>query len=255
MRSICIGLCLLSASPLIDAENTNKSPWQFVVAPYVWGTGLNGNTQVGPYNVPVRQTFDDIVNKLDFAGMLYFSASKNKWGVFLDTLYSQTSTSNADHALTVTAKNNYGIFTNAITYQAYKNYFSHPGSAIVLTPYIGARETINNTTVNATFYDFKDSVSDNHTWADPIMGARVDLSFNRNWSFVFFGDVGAISDTNYTYRIEGLFGYQPTSFKTASFYLGYQLLKEDYKTGSGIKTFEWNMNTFGPVLGVAFSFE
>ena len=250
-RFLSVGLCLMGATSLIYADN---NPWKFVIAPYIWGVGLNGNTEVGPYNVPVHQTFGDIVNKLDIAGMLYFSASKNKVGVFVDALYSKISTSASDDGISAKATNNYGIFTNAVTYEAYKQYFSHPGSEIIVTPYIGARETINDTTINASYGHITDSVSGNYTWVDPVAGARVDLQFNHNWSFVFFGDGGAISSTNYTYRVEGLFGYKPTSFKTARFYLGYQLLREDYTTGSGLKTFGWNMNNFGPVLGVAFRF-
>lgn len=256
MRSLCIGLCLLSSTSLIYADNVsaNNNTWKFVIAPYLWGVNLNGNTRVGPYSVPVNQTFGDIFSKLNYAGMVYFSVSKNKLGVFLDALYSQVSTSATDRALTAKATNDYGIFTNAITYHAYTKDFNHPGSSIDLTPYLGARETINDTTIKATFHSLTDSVSDNQTWADPIAGVRADLHFNPTWSFALFTDGGATSSTNYTYRVEGLLGYKPASFKTARFYLGYQLLKEDYKTGSGLKTFEWNMNTFGPMLGVAFSF-
>lgn len=254
LRQCCGLLCVLSVVSTGYANDTNKSGWQFVVAPYVWATNLNGNTQVGAYRVPVDQTFGDIVEKLNFAGMLYFSASKNKTGMFLDALYSQTSTNATDRGVTAKATNDYGIFTNAITYQAYAKYFNASHRAIILTPYVGARETINDTTINASFLNFSDSVSDNHTWADPILGMRLDLLFNANWSFVFFGDGGAVSSDNYTYRFEGLFGYKPTKFQTARFYLGYQLLKENYQTGSGEKTFAWNMNTFGPMLGVSFAF-
>jgi hypothetical protein len=258
LRNSSLGWCLI-ALPLLGyaahLDSDQDGQWKFVVAPYLWGTNLSGNTQMGAYNAPVNESFGDILKQLNFAGMLYLSIAKDNFGAFLDTIYSQTSTTTSYDPVNIKSTNDYGILTLAATYLAYKTHFNHSSSMLAVTPYVGARETIDNTTIKLSYGDLSDSVSSNHHWVDPIVGARIDYQINPTWSLVVFADGGGTNtNTNYNYRFSGLAGYKLPSFKTARIYAGYQYLREKYLTGSGRDTFEWNMKTYGPVLGISVTF-
>lgn len=253
-RKSLIAICLFCATSPLYADVNATHPWKFVIAPYLWAINLNGNTQIGSLNVPVKEDFGDLFKHLNFGGMLYVSAAKNKKGVFLDAVYSKISTKKTLLGINLKATNEYGIFTQGLTYEIYKKAFNAPERFITVTPYIGAREILNNTTITANSAFFNSSVTGNHSWADPIIGTQIDSHFNKNWSFLFFADGGAAASSNYTYRFSGLLGYKPTSLKSTRFYFGYQLLSVNYKIGSGIHTYAWNMDNYGPLLGVALTF-
>lgn len=232
------------------ADTSTNNSWQFTVAPYLFAVNMNGTVGIGSETANVSQSFGDIVRHLNFGGMIFLSAAYGKWAISLNSLYASVSNSVSIGPYTATGKNNFGLFTPTLSYTAYQTNFNNSGSKFAISPYIGARTTVNNsklTIANIT-------VSDNQTWTDPIIGATLNYGY-CNWSAILFGNIGGTSsNTDYSYDVSGYIGYNPSSFKVATFYGGYQYLRQKYSTGSGLNAFAWNMKLFGPVVGVAFTF-
>jgi len=70
------------------APSANDDGWHFVMTPYLWMAGLNGNTRIGPLaEQNVDAPFSDVVGNLSAAFMGLFEARKDRWVILLDTFY------------------------------------------------------------------------------------------------------------------------------------------------------------------------
>jgi hypothetical protein len=247
------------AAPLSATANTTKTPptpyandaaWHFRVAPYLWALNMSGTTQIGARRVHVDESFSDILNHLDFAGMLWLEAEKGKLGIFLNSLYAVLSDSASDAPLSLNARVQYGIFAGGLSYVAYQtNQFS-------IAPYAGFRYTLNHNKLTLNAPIFSITAKRNISWTDPLIGARLLYELNKAWSFTLAGDIGGTNaTTDYSYNITGLIGYHPQTMMTyTTIYFGYRQLDQNYQTGSGTNKYVWDMKIRGPLLGIAFDF-
>lgn|SRR3990167_1171723 len=234
-----------TASPaILDAK------WQFQIAPYIWAIGMNGTTQIGTRRAHVDASISDILNHLDYAGMLWLEANKENLGLFLNIIFATLSDTATDGPLSMNARTHYSLYTAGLSYTVYQ------ANGWNISPYTGLRYTHNKVSLNvanpiANFY-----LSDNQHWIDPIIGARFIYQFNQAWSLTAAGDVGGTNTAgHYSYNILGLLGYVPQSFSThPTIYLGYRMLSQTYLTGHDSGTYLWDMKLSGPMLGIAFNF-
>ncbi|GEM_PF-1103475 len=243
-----------SAPPNAVFHTSNeKSNWTFDVVPYLWALNMNGRVQVANQTSHVDQTFSDIMQQFDSGGMLWLDTYyKEKIGVFLNSLYASLSTSDTVDGVEIISRTRFGLFTLGAFYKAYTHSFgpSADKNRIELEPYVGARYTLNHTTLDVgTLLSLKD----NQGWTDPIVGTRLNYLFNQYWLVTFAADVGGTNlRSDVSYNLVGLLGYKPASYATV--YLGYHDLYQHYVTGHDSDHFDWQMRLFGPVLGLAFRF-
>ena len=249
-----IGLLGSAAADTPSTTSSDNSPWQFEIAPYVWALNMTGTNTVGFVKEPINESFSDIFTQLNFAAMLYLDVSKGNAGVFFNTLYAITSDSSQVGPVNAKITNDFGVFTWASTYQVYEHDFSTPGRSLAITPYAGVRYTLDNTSLGLAYNAFNQNYTDNQSWANPIAGTRLNYNLTPKWSGVMFVDGGIVHENDYSYQVSGFLGYKPTCLKIVTLYAGYQYLYEYYVTGSGLHTFAWNMNIYGPVLGLSFTF-
>lgn len=84
-----IGALLLpTVLPVTAATASDAEQWEFGAMIYLWGAGLEANTQTGG---DIDISFSDIVDDLDMAFMGTFDARKGKWSVLLDAVYLDMS--------------------------------------------------------------------------------------------------------------------------------------------------------------------
>ncbi len=229
-----------------------SNPWTFEIAPYIWGVNMNGSVGVGPARAHVDQSIGNLLKQLNFAAMLYATAHKDDFGLYFNGIYSVTSDSLSTTDFNVKEKNRFGIYGAGLSYIVFQRDFLYQRK-IALEPYLGARYTVNNTTVNVNQFSFKKDVN----WTDPVVGFRLNYHFTRSWLALLTGDIGGINgSTHYSYSASALIGYQASSpsLSFLSTYLGYHILDQHYQTGNGANFYNWNMKLFGPVLGVMFTF-
>lgn len=227
------------------ATSTYASDWKFSITPYLWAINLNGNVQVGPTKATINDSFSDILHHLNIGGMLWATAHKDKLGFYFNGLYAALSDSGEFGSLHVQAHNYLGIYGIGVSYTTLQK------PNLFLEPYLGARFTVNNTHLNVNQF----SASLDKSWCDPVVGLQFDYRFNHQWDLLLAGDIGGTNaTTDYSYSANALFGFQPKSWKSTKVGFGYRLLHQRYATGSGLHYYRWDMNLFGPVLGVTFSF-
>ena len=76
LDSELMALGMITQKPLVTDE------WQFLVAPYLWFVGLNGNIAVNGDQSDVDASFGDIWDQLDFAFQIHAEAMKNNYFFF-----------------------------------------------------------------------------------------------------------------------------------------------------------------------------
>lgn len=256
VKQIFSTLCLTMMATTTHAISPSKldptqHDWHFKVTPYLWAINMDGTTQLGNTRAHIDESFGDILKHLSLAGMIWLEADKDNFGIFFNGMYSVLKDSAKDGAISLDAKSRFGLFAGGVSYR-------FPISMqFALSPYVGARYTVNDNSLTASAGSTAINLSDNQSWTDPIVGVRALYQFDQAWSLTVAGDVGGGTNlsTDHSYNLLGLIGYQPQSImRNTSVYLGYRLLKQLYETGNGSSKFLWNMKIAGPLLGVEFRF-
>ncbi len=225
--------------------------WTIDLAPYFWAINMNGNTGVAQYDIPLQQSFGDILQQFQGGGMLWLAAHNRYFGVFANLLYSELSQTQDIENISVKIRNQFGIFSLGANYTLAN--FSLPYDQKLTADLLaGIRTTINNTKLTAPVATLKN----NEQWTDPLFGLKIIYTFHPKWSLVLLGDAGGI-DNHYSYDFQGYLGFKPDKIfdlNNMTFYLGYRLLHQTYRPGSGAEAYLWDMNIFGPLIGVNFAF-
>ncbi|MGQ3891109.1 hypothetical protein [Legionella sp. CNM-4043-24] len=231
---------------LLSAGNACSSPWVFDIAPYLWATSLNGDVSRGHKNLHVSESFIDLLKYLDFGGMLWLDAHKDRVGFYFDGFYTKLSDSGEVRSTAVSAVSKMTIDSAGVTYRVY----GELGVGLSIEPFIGARYTATNTSVDVSFF----GVGLKEHWTDALIGSRVNYSFNPAFNVEGRADYGQ-GDRSNSYNLSLLGGYQsPNHFKRTRFFLGYRFLHQNYGHGEGTDLYRWKMNIYGPVAGFRVRF-
>jgi hypothetical protein len=88
---LAIVFCMLSSTAL--AQDASREQWEFRIAPYLWGTAIDGNVAHArlPIDFHSGLGFGDVWNHLDVGAMGTFEARKGRYGVLADGLFSKLS--------------------------------------------------------------------------------------------------------------------------------------------------------------------
>ena len=242
--------CLSPLHVIAAPEASEDHAWHVEIAPYLWALNMNGSVQIANQRAPVNQNFSDILSQLNWAGMLWADAHKDKFGIFANALYASLSNSANDQTISAHVNNTFKLYSAGVSYQVYAT--EH--RTFTIEPYVGARYTANDVQLTVSS-PVSVRGSDNQSWTDPILGARFNFNLSKAWLLNLAGDIGGTNTTtDYSYNAIGLVGYKPqTMWKITTWYIGYRLLGQHYVTGSGNNTFDWDMKLHGVLGGVSFA--
>jgi hypothetical protein len=237
--------CLLMPFSALAYDNTANG-WQVEIAPYLWAINMNGRVQVGPYKLHVKENFSDLLQDLQWGGMIWLDAKNGPWGLFFNGLYTSLGQSEYMGSLKLNASDQFSLLSAGLSYQLYQH------MNISIDPYLGARLTVNKASLSAQLAGYKTSYSNNQHWLDPILGARINYQMTYAWLATAAADIGGTNfNTDKSYNLIALIGYRPqTIWKNTTWYAGYRLLYQHYATGHDLKKFDWSMKLFGPLVGV-----
>src|SRR5580765_7864644 len=85
-RMIALAVVLAVGVPALAQSSSND--WEFGVAPYLWGAGVDGDVKIGRLPATgVEASFSDLLDVLDIGGMLAFEGRKGTWGFIFDGIY------------------------------------------------------------------------------------------------------------------------------------------------------------------------
>jgi hypothetical protein len=89
--------------------------------------------------------------------------------------------------------------------------------------------------------------SQTENWVDPIIGALYNWNITDKWQLMIRGDIGGFSvGSNFTWNAVGLINFKV--WKYGSIMAGYRALYQNYKDGSGIDEFKYDVTMHGPIL-------
>ncbi len=275
---ILILLLAMVCAPLegMAAANTSDdSEWEFIVTPYVWVVGLQGDLTVKGRTADVDASFFDILEHSDsvFGFLGNVEVRKGRWGAWVDGTYlSGTSETAKLGPLSIDAD----VEVAFVSFGAYYRLAewsladapgggpSYSGQKRAVDFYAGGRYTSLDTKIDANVNltpgplnlsagrKFKKSPD----WVDPIFGLRTITDVFPNVKLLLAGDIGGFgAGSDFTWHADGLLGYDFTLFsKKSTVWAGYRALYQDYKNGSGNNRFEWKMTMHGPVTGLSIHF-
>lgn len=223
--------------------------WEWRIAPYLWGTTLSGTAATVPGLPPVEvdASFSDILDNLDFAGMVALQARNGRWGFSGDVQYVKLNAASGPIGP------NYGQAQAKIKNTIVSLYADYQVSQSLdheLWVSGGIRHWSVSTDLTFTPGALPGRTANgSDDWVDPVIGmygrrAISDRAYVSGWAYVGGFGVGSESMVD----LFGGVGYQFT--QTTSGVLGYRYMSVDRRSGS----FIYDVEQDGPLVGVVFNF-
>ena len=245
------GLLLFLASPLAYAAEgqSGGDKWEFHVIPYIWMAGISGDVTSKGRRASVDESFSDILDNLDFGGFLHLEAAKGKWALFGDGTYVKLS---VDRTLIYVGSEQVQVELGGAYRFAQLPLGKEGGRLVSFEALAGGRYNYVKSEVEILSL-LKSTESQD--WVDPIVGIRLMAGLTEKLSLRVRGDIGGFgigSSSDFAWNVVAVLGYRIS--RGISIGAGYRILDVDYDKGSGLRRFEYDVTTSGPVLGLAFHF-
>lgn len=248
--SVAAVMLLLVFSPSAYGQGSGSDKWEFMVAPYFWAAGIDGDMKVKENEVDIDVGFSDILDVLEFGGSVHAEAKKGRWGAFADLMYLSLST---DKELKpTTAEMDMDLWTIELGgFYQIGNWKTQGGSGRTMTLDVlgGGRYWEISSEIDIGPINREKSVD----WIDPFVGARF-IAEMKDWLiFHVRGDIGGFgvsSDASeFTWNI-----YAGPAFKVSdkvTIVAGYRALGLEKERGNDL---EMDITMHGPQVGVAIRF-
>jgi len=217
-----------------------QDKWEHTIVPfYLWMSGIEGQSQVGPVSAPVSIEFSDALEHLETAFTIHYEANKGQWGVLAD-FYHLGLTPDGTLANGVPA----GVDLANTIYELGGIYRPGPEGLNVLFGLRGIDLTIDAGIGGSPRRNLVDE-----TWLDAFVGIRQIVAFSEKTSFTFRGDIGA-GDSNFVWNAALMLNYRFND--RVSMFGGYRWLDYDYDSGTGRDRFAYNVTYEGPAIALRF---
>jgi len=230
---------------ILGLTTAQAGEWQHEVAPYVWGSGMNGSSGVGDVVGSVDMSFGDILDHLEFGFMGAYKASKDRWSILVDGVYMGLGTTQrgpggalkADMDLDQTALELDG------GYKITEDF----------TVIAGLRYNDISVRVKTTGpLGLVQGASGSQSWIDPVVGATYRVPFSDVWSLTFRGDIGGFGiGSDFAWQGAATLRWQTSP--NVGLLAAYRYIDMDY-SGDGHRAFKYDMALSGPAVGVVFAF-
>lgn len=237
------------ATSLSCIGSAQADDWEFRIAPYLWATSLTGTVAAVPSLPPVdvEMSFSDILDNLDFAGMIVGQARNGRWGFSGDLQYVKLSAGNpSPGALFGQAQAK--IKNTIVSLTA--DYLLSQGPGYEMWVSAGMRHWRVSTDITLTPGAAPGGTgSGANDWVDPLIGIRGrrdvgERTYLTGWAYL--GGFGTGSEE--MSDLFAGFGYQFTP--TTSGILGYRYMNVDRRDGN----FLYDTEQQGLLAGVGFRF-
>jgi hypothetical protein len=221
-------------------SNAAAGDWQMTLAPYLWAAGLDGDVARGPVGTTVDVGFDDIFDNLEGGALFHFEAESSQWLVLADLVYLSIGQTTERPAAEV------GV--DQLIAELAGGYRVNERFELLL----GARYTDIEAEVQLTgLLDAR--LTEDHSWVDPFVGARLRLPLGDKWALMLRGDAGGFG-IGAELTVNAAVHFTVRASQKISIGFGYHLMDTDLEEGDGISRFAYDMQTSGPQLGVGFHF-
>ncbi len=235
----------------------NMHGWEFTVTPYFWGAGMDGDVTVKGVESNVDVSFGDILDNLDFGGMVHLEARNGKWGFFLDPTYMKLSADGDAGPFEADVEVEMTLVEFGVLYRLLERPIgAESGRTFSLDLLGGGRYTDLEVELDIEGpFGVDPSFDGSKDWLDPMVGAAVQVDLNEKLAFRVRGDIGGFgigSASDLTWNLLAALGYEFSERTTL--WLGYRILDVDYDEGSGSDLFEYDISMSGPIAGLSIRF-
>ncbi|MCV3206863.1 hypothetical protein OHD62_09430 [Mesorhizobium sp. YC-39] len=229
-------------------EYQAPSGWTFTVAGYGWLAGLEGTVGAGGRTAHVDASVGDILSNFDIAVMGLAEARYERFGIFTDFNYVRLSTS-SDTPFGILASSA-DVTSQSLMWTTAAEYRLVDAPEVSLDVLAGFRlySLKNEIDFNGPGLLAGVSLSDQQTWADPIVGLKARYSFTPQFYLTGWGFVGGGVSADVTWDVMAGAGYQFTDSFSAV--LGYRASGVDYENDG----FVYDTVQQGPIVGAVFRF-
>jgi len=240
--AVSILLCAATATP----AQAQDSGWHYLVAPYLMLPNMKGDTGIGQLPLAsVDEDPGDIFSNLQIGAMLYAEAHNDSWAFSSDVLYMDLEAEFGDGTLVNDGEA--GVSQLGWELAALRRF----------SPWfeLGLAVTYNRIEADLDFDFVNTGLSFGMTeeWIDPSIVARATFPINDKWFFQTRANIGGFGvGSDLFWQLQADVGYR--SSDRWSWVFGYRVIDIDYDHGSGADRFVYDMQTFGPVLKVGYSF-
>lgn len=245
--SALLALGLLGAGTSLHAQSADD--WEFRVTPYAWLSGLSGDVGVIP-GLPagsVDLSFGDILDDLEFGGMLMATARNGPWVIYLDTTYVRLATT----------ENLGGMVFDSVRVKSETTTFALAvGRTVAETSkgsvdaYVGARAwSLENRFDLRAVGGGQSSRTEKADWIDPLIGVAGRYQASDRWTLfgaLEVGGFGVGADSEWSILAGATYHF--TDSFSASF--GWRYLDVDYDDDGVL----FDVSQSGPVFGATFRF-
>jgi opacity protein-like surface antigen len=243
-------LGIASAAALIAVTSgraaAQSSNWTFDVSANLWTNDTTITTDTPEGEVDATLSFSDAIKDLQFAFMGTVEARNGPWSVIGDLLYFKLSDTGSTPTGTLFSQVEVDSKITVISgYLAYRVY-SDPKIAVDLGGgFRSFQADLDTEFTGAAAADR--SFSNNQSFIDPIVAARVRMAFDDQWFGTLMLDGGGLDDSS-TWQALATVGYRLND--KWAFQGGYRYLEAEWDSDYGESSLEFS----GPILGVTYRF-
>jgi hypothetical protein len=268
-----VGLVFSAFDPAVSAETVEEGPlkrngWTISVAPYLWGTALDGELGLEGIETDVDVPIKDILKSLNSMIMLDLSVHKGRLGFFFNPLYANLGSeknltilegtlfrqnANVDATLRMLILGfGVGYRLGPFPLGAQENGRT---PAVTVEPYFGGRWTEMDVQLYVTTGEIR-SYDQNTGWVDPVVGLMTVWDLFPRWNIMLSGDAGGFGvGTDLSWSATLLAGYRfhfsPRIMGNVLF--GYRTLYQDFESDDGAR-FKYDTYMHGPYVSVSIDF-
>jgi hypothetical protein len=225
---LLLGTTLVLAAPLANAQQ-----WDWSLTPYLWASGIDGDTSVGPIQADLSVDFGDIVDVLDGAALVHVEAQSETHGYFGDLVYLATEIDEGGRTRTE--------LDTTIVELGYLRKTSRIGMEF------GIRYWDFDLEIDPTTLPTAQGESD---WVDGFVGIRSVRELSDKWNLTTRANIGA-GGADFTYGVGVIFGREIGS--SGQFVAGVKLLDIDYEdTTANGRPFTLDSMFVGATIGYMF---
>lgn len=230
----------------------NDDDWHLVSRLGVWGVSLKGTVGAGRAEKDVDASFNDLIDKANFALSPGIELSKNRWTLMLNGFFTQLEDSKSASRTLINGQTVQGsadvkmdldIADLALAYRLFDIPLGDQGMMLSLAPAVGVRYTYLSAEIDPQRLPSRSGDVD---WWDPYIGGRINLKITDTLDWrtdATWGGWGIGCDT--TWLVQSMLDWR--FYQSWELNVGYRALYQNYDD-SGVK---WDMTMQGPWIGIS----
>jgi len=248
MKHRALVICTLLSVPF--AAQAQDPGWHWLAEPYVMFPNMKGD--VGLADLPqasVDANPSDIFSHLQMGAMLFLEARNESWAFSSDVLYMDLDADlEPGRIVSSGSAGMKQVGWELAGMRRLAPWFELGLSAV----YNKIDADVKMTFVTGLGTSTRE-VSLSRDWVDPTIVARATFAIGTHWAAQLranLGGFGVGSDLFWELQADAVY-HHSDRWQMA---FGYRLIDFDYDHGTGVRRFRYDMQNFGPVLKLGYSF-